>query len=519
MDEQPYPLPRETRESAVLDGDGGASYGPFGFKIFDEEDVEVWRLDDGETVWALQAVTVTKTAALGFDTFSILFPAVVPATTSFIVAGRRLHERDLAVTRGGAISAQELEKELSKQGSVLQELRRDLGRTVRFPPGFDGAPFLPAMTAGKALIVNADEDGLVLGPDADEITAAQGYSSSANDSAVAAALRVTYSMEWAVKAEGSLISAEAGGDEATHYSSFHWAKKAQEWSSRAEDSPISTNGGGDGVDDYSALHWAAKARIYGAEWATKAEDSLISEEAGGDEATDYSAFHWAKKSEASAATAAAIVGFDGTASTVDVSPAVEGEADVQAVLAALSARQGSVLLDTFIEGGTAALIDLDITGWTDYGELQIYIWRCQGTVDSKRPWLIISSQTGGFENSAADYRYAGITYSDGASTTADFNSSTIDAVTNQYMLLDNPLGSGSDETGDFLIRIMDPFHDKKRRFSCEALIHDDGGAFKIERSGGTFQINNMTPITNVFIGMGASNIKMRGVVIGIPKAV
>ncbi len=38
---------------------------------------------------------------------------------------RRVHERQTEVTRGGAISTDQMEKELSKQGSVLQELRRD----------------------------------------------------------------------------------------------------------------------------------------------------------------------------------------------------------------------------------------------------------------------------------------------------------------------------------------------------------------------------------------------------------
>lgn len=208
----PYPLPRETRETAVLVGSGVATYGPFEFKIFDEADVEVWTLATGDADWSLATVTVTKTAALAHDTFSITFSAVIPVSTSIYVASRRLHERQIAVTRGGTIDTDMLEKELSKQGSILQELHRDLSRSVRFPPGFDGQPFLPAMTAGKALIVNADANGLTLGPDADQIDAAQGYaeaaeaardvsvtasetSIAARDIAVAAATSVTAPLE------------------------------------------------------------------------------------------------------------------------------------------------------------------------------------------------------------------------------------------------------------------------------------------------------------------------------------
>lgn len=204
----PYPLPRETRESAVLTGSGVASYGPFTFKIFDENDVDVWRLDAGSSVWALQPVTVTKTGALAHDTFSILFPAVVANTTNFVVYGRRLHERQVALTRGGAIDSTMLEKELSKQGMILQEFRRDLGRTVRFAPGFEGSPHLPVMTPGKSIIVNEEGDGLTVGPDAADIAAAQNYAEAANESAAEA-------LQWMENAEAAAAIAEGAKPYAT----------------------------------------------------------------------------------------------------------------------------------------------------------------------------------------------------------------------------------------------------------------------------------------------------------------
>lgn len=201
----PYPLPREIRETSIQTGSGVATYGPFTFKIFDENDVEVWRLDDGATEWALQAVTVTKTADLAHDYFSITFPANVPATTTFRVSGRRLHERQVAVTRGGTIDSTMLEKELSKQGAILQELRRDLGRTVRFPPGFAGQPYLPVMTAGSAIIVNASGDGLAIGPTATQIASAQAYAESALLSKDAAALSVADAANYAALARNDKI--------------------------------------------------------------------------------------------------------------------------------------------------------------------------------------------------------------------------------------------------------------------------------------------------------------------------
>jgi hypothetical protein len=92
---------------------------------------------------------------------------------------------------------------------------------------------------------------------------------------------------------------------------------AEEWAITAEDTLVSTDAGGNGVDEYSALHHAAKAatsasnastsatnasnaQSYAEEWANAAEDTLVSVAAGGDGSTEYSAKHWAAKAAASA---------------------------------------------------------------------------------------------------------------------------------------------------------------------------------------------------------------------------
>ncbi len=81
--------------------------------------------------------------------------------------------------------------------------------------------------------------------------------------------------EWATKAEDSTV-------DTVGYSALHWAAKtaadlvltnadvvstnadvtyAAEWANKAEDSLVSAAAGGDEVDDYSALHWANKAAV------------------------------------------------------------------------------------------------------------------------------------------------------------------------------------------------------------------------------------------------------------------
>lgn len=159
MTATPYPLPRETRESTILVGNGTAGpYGPSTFKIFDTADLVVLMRKVGEDRFSdvtLDAVA-TKSTGAALDTFSVTFVDPVLATTDFVLQSRRIHERDTAVTKGGAMSANELEKELSKQGSTLEELRRDVDRGLAFQPDYDGDARLPLPAPGQAIGWSAD---------------------------------------------------------------------------------------------------------------------------------------------------------------------------------------------------------------------------------------------------------------------------------------------------------------------------------------------------------------------------
>ncbi|RIY03268.1 hypothetical protein D3218_00385 [Aureimonas flava] len=123
----PYPLPRETRESAPFAGDGRATYGPFDFRIWDVDDV-VAEVSRGYAEYTLEAVRATKVANQPFDDFSVTFDPPLGGEDVAIVSSRRLQERLGDVTRGQSISSAALERELSIVGTVLQELRRDLDK-------------------------------------------------------------------------------------------------------------------------------------------------------------------------------------------------------------------------------------------------------------------------------------------------------------------------------------------------------------------------------------------------------
>lgn len=196
MDEQPFPLPRATRETEILDGDGGAVYGPFGFKIFDTEDVRAYVRHAGED-WQTAAVTAHKVAGLEFDDFTVTFAEAVPATSDYLVQGSRLHGRQTAVTRGGAISGRALEKELSKQASVLEELWRDVTRGISAIPGMPGQ-----------ILVFGPDGKVRPGVDQSEIANAAGYASAANEARERAEAAETAAADAAASAAAAQAAAE-----------------------------------------------------------------------------------------------------------------------------------------------------------------------------------------------------------------------------------------------------------------------------------------------------------------------
>lgn len=125
----PYPLPRSTRETEWLRGDGRSTYGDFDFKIFDLEDVQVRLRVVGDDIFEIATVTVTKTSGAPFDTFTVTFPFPINGDREYQVRGVRLHERTSDLFRGGTLKSLEVEKETSKGGVVLQEVRRDVSES------------------------------------------------------------------------------------------------------------------------------------------------------------------------------------------------------------------------------------------------------------------------------------------------------------------------------------------------------------------------------------------------------
>ncbi|MGG7535359.1 hypothetical protein [Rhizobium sp. 12,4] len=183
MADTPFPIPRQSRQSDILVGNGGATYGGFAFKIFDVLDVEAWTKATGEVRFTKQTVTVAKVSGLPLDDFTVTFASNQPATTEIVVRSARISERSVAMTNGTRLDLTALEKEVSKQASVLQELRRDIDRAMKVD---FGETSLTIDDVPDGTVLMKDGDRLVAGPDASDITDAQANAAAAAASASAA---------------------------------------------------------------------------------------------------------------------------------------------------------------------------------------------------------------------------------------------------------------------------------------------------------------------------------------------
>lgn len=123
-----FQFPRSARRSDYDATPGQTVFGPTGWLAFDVADIVVRRRPlaavNGRWVTVTTGVTVTLTAPVaGYVTATF-----DGAQTGYQVRveARRVHPRTLDVTRAGSIQTALLERELDKQASVLQEVRRDI---------------------------------------------------------------------------------------------------------------------------------------------------------------------------------------------------------------------------------------------------------------------------------------------------------------------------------------------------------------------------------------------------------
>jgi hypothetical protein len=154
----------------------------------------------GADNFAPAAATFEKVNDLVLDFFTVTFAVTVPADAHFVVVGDRLHERSAGITKGTQLDQTALEKELSKQGVVLEELRRDFERSLSMDFGEQRMVIARGLENGQTIIKNGD--AFVPGPFADEVENAQEYAEAAAVAEAAAELAA----EAAIAASIALIN-------------------------------------------------------------------------------------------------------------------------------------------------------------------------------------------------------------------------------------------------------------------------------------------------------------------------
>lgn len=122
-----YPIPRSLRRTDYTATAGQTLFGPVGFKAYDSLDVAVYVRPAGGASFERQAASsyVISFAEPLPGAFYVNLTVGRVAGEVVRIQGERLHERQLDVTRAGALISASLESELDKQTVILQELRRD----------------------------------------------------------------------------------------------------------------------------------------------------------------------------------------------------------------------------------------------------------------------------------------------------------------------------------------------------------------------------------------------------------
>lgn len=165
-----------------------------------------------------------------------------------------------------------------------------LGGTVSGGPNSDGEYPLTDYTGTETLVkspakLQDDVDNITTGATAQANAAAASAAAASTSETNAAASAATATAQAAL-ADADRVAAELAETNSTNAANTSTTQAnlataragyAAEWANKAEDSLISVAAGGDNIDDYSALHWSAKSADSAAASAASAAAALVSE--------------------------------------------------------------------------------------------------------------------------------------------------------------------------------------------------------------------------------------------------
>lgn len=172
---------------------------------------------------AVQSSGFTVSVSAG----TVTFDSAVAQDAIVTIEGAKPVKRVNGYPLRGDLKSSLLNTDLDAVITMIQELRRDIDRTVIFNPAeADGVSNqLPLFTANRALVVNSAGDGITLSDS--NINNLDDAVADAEAAQTAAENAQSYAEEWATRAEDSLIPVAAGGNGTTDYSALHHAAKAE----------------------------------------------------------------------------------------------------------------------------------------------------------------------------------------------------------------------------------------------------------------------------------------------------
>lgn len=178
-----YPFDRTSRISTIYNGNGTTKEWLLTWKIFDVQDVEVWRKLPGETTFSpYGGASVTLTGEEP-ATFKVTFPTAPVLNTKLYFKGRRLHERSTAIKKANQVDLESVDRELTRIGYILQELYRETGFALKADPGV-APPALIQPTVDGKLLVGGPGNSVMNGPSEAEIQAMSDEAEAARDLAL-----------------------------------------------------------------------------------------------------------------------------------------------------------------------------------------------------------------------------------------------------------------------------------------------------------------------------------------------
>jgi len=270
-----------------------ATAGPFDldFRLFDSDKLDVFVNYVERTDWTLNATFID-----GFtDDAAITFDVALEAGDVVVINGELFPQRSQNYLNSGGL-VQKLNVEFGRIWSSLSEQYRNNRRSLRFFQPVDPV----RLEADRALIGNADGDGVTMGPSVNDIANAEGFAQAASDSADLAADKASAAT---TSASDSAASAVVAADKATAAASSATNAASSASSAASSATAASTSETNAGNSASSAIAAAAAA----AASETNAAASAAAAQGFSNSASTYAIAAGTSETNASASAAAAAV--------------------------------------------------------------------------------------------------------------------------------------------------------------------------------------------------------------------